>query len=138
MRRQALDVRQPNGQAPLITRLVGRFAHPNLQVFSGKPRLDLRRETHGAGMYAPFSNTIPLMSNQMSTTLYATGGLMRAEIERFQWCSCAKWSKFAPKKTLSLEESMPDRREFEKLSVKTDRTPEPSLTGPENAKRLRA
>src|SRR5262249_32978150 len=56
--------RQPNGQAPLITRLVGRFAHPNLQVFSGKPRLDLRRETHGAGMYAPFSNTIPLMSNQ--------------------------------------------------------------------------
>jgi RNA polymerase sigma-70 factor (ECF subfamily) len=46
-------------------------------------------------------------------------------------------SKFAPKADLSLEELMPDRRELQKLSGSSDRTPETSLLRRENAKRLR-
>ena len=46
--------------------------------------------------------------------------------------------KFAPKEALSLEELMPDRKEMEKLSGKTEPTPETSLMRRENAKRLRA
>lgn len=46
-------------------------------------------------------------------------------------------SKFAPREDLSLEELMPDRRELQKLSGNRDGTPETSLLGRENAKRLR-
>jgi RNA polymerase sigma-70 factor (ECF subfamily) len=46
-------------------------------------------------------------------------------------------SKFAPKEALSLEELMPDRREFETLSGKHDGTPETALERRENAKRVR-
>jgi len=46
-------------------------------------------------------------------------------------------SKFAPKEDLSLEELMPDRQEFEKLSGSPDGTPETSLLRREDAKRLR-
>ena len=46
-------------------------------------------------------------------------------------------SKFAPKEALSLEELMPDRREFEKLSGNPESTPETALMRRENAKRLR-
>lgn len=46
-------------------------------------------------------------------------------------------SKFAPKEALSLEELMPDRREFDKLSGSPESTPETTLMRGENAKRLR-
>ena len=46
-------------------------------------------------------------------------------------------SKFAPKEDLSLEELMPDRQEFQKLSGSPDGTPETSLLRREDAKRLR-
>jgi RNA polymerase sigma-70 factor, ECF subfamily len=46
-------------------------------------------------------------------------------------------SKFAPKKDLSLEDLMPDRRELQKLSGSPDGTPETSLLRRENAKHLR-
>lgn len=46
-------------------------------------------------------------------------------------------SKFAPKKALSLEELMPDRKELEKLYGRDDGTPETSLMRRENARRLR-
>jgi len=46
-------------------------------------------------------------------------------------------SKFAPKEALSLEELMPDRQEMERLSGSAEPTPEGSLIGRENAKRLR-
>jgi RNA polymerase sigma-70 factor (ECF subfamily) len=45
--------------------------------------------------------------------------------------------KFAPKQDLSLEQLMPDRQELQKLSGGPDGTPESSLLGRENAKRLR-
>lgn len=46
-------------------------------------------------------------------------------------------SKFAPKKALSLEELMPDRKELENLYGRDDGTPETSLMRRENARRLR-
>ena len=46
-------------------------------------------------------------------------------------------SKFAPKEDLSLEELMPDRQEFQKLSGSPDGTPETFLLRREDAKRLR-
>jgi len=46
-------------------------------------------------------------------------------------------SKFAPQEDLSLEELMPDRQEFERLSGKSEGTPEDSLLRRESAKRLR-
>jgi RNA polymerase sigma-70 factor, ECF subfamily len=46
-------------------------------------------------------------------------------------------SKFAPRKTLSLEDLMPDRRELQRLAGKSEGTPESTLLRRENAKRLR-
>ncbi|MGA7915800.1 MAG: sigma-70 family RNA polymerase sigma factor [Candidatus Acidiferrales bacterium] len=46
-------------------------------------------------------------------------------------------SKFAPRKDLSLEELMPDRRELQRLSGAPEGTPETSLLRKETAKRLR-
>jgi RNA polymerase sigma-70 factor (ECF subfamily) len=46
-------------------------------------------------------------------------------------------SKFAPKEDLSLEQLMPDRQEFRKLSGIPDGTPETLMLRRENAKRLR-
>jgi RNA polymerase sigma-70 factor, ECF subfamily len=46
-------------------------------------------------------------------------------------------SKFAPTEALSLEDLMPDRREFQKLSGGAESTPETALLRRENAKRLR-
>jgi RNA polymerase sigma-70 factor, ECF subfamily len=46
-------------------------------------------------------------------------------------------SKFAPREALSLEELMPDRREFERFSGTVEGTPETSLLRKENARRLR-
>ncbi len=46
-------------------------------------------------------------------------------------------SKFAPREALSLDELMPDRRELEKLSGKTESTPETAFARREDAKRLR-
>jgi RNA polymerase sigma-70 factor (ECF subfamily) len=46
-------------------------------------------------------------------------------------------SKFAPKEALSLDELMPDRREFDRLSGNSDGTPETALVRKESAKRLR-
>jgi RNA polymerase sigma-70 factor (ECF subfamily) len=46
-------------------------------------------------------------------------------------------SKFAPKEDLSLEELMPDRQELERLSGKSEATPEALLLRRETARRLR-
>lgn len=46
-------------------------------------------------------------------------------------------SKFAPAKSLSLDELLPDRRELERLSGEMEKTPETALLGREDAKRLR-
>jgi RNA polymerase sigma-70 factor (ECF subfamily) len=46
-------------------------------------------------------------------------------------------SKFAPREALSLDELMPDRRELEKLSGRTESTPETAFARREEAKRLR-
>jgi RNA polymerase sigma-70 factor, ECF subfamily len=46
-------------------------------------------------------------------------------------------SKFAPARSLSLEELMPDRKELEILSAPAEKTPETALLRREDAKRLR-
>jgi RNA polymerase sigma-70 factor (ECF subfamily) len=46
-------------------------------------------------------------------------------------------SKFAPARSLSLEELMPDRKELEKLPDATQKTPEAAMLRREDAKRLR-